>query len=106
VKANIGDWLVVKRGADNRHGQRGVITAVRPGGVPPYTVRWMEDDLETIVFPSPDAEIVSPTRLVELDRLQVEQIARAQAAITTAPITARRFNSDVDVNADDHRDPN
>lgn len=81
MHANPGDWLIVKtRGGDGRE-RRAAILAVSADGSPPYTVRWMDDGHEAIVFPGSDAEIVSAAGQAEADRLQSEQVERVQAAI-------------------------
>jgi hypothetical protein len=58
VKAKIGDQLV----EEGRHvGDRrriGVVTALRhDDGSPPYTVRWLDNDHEALVFPGTDSHI-------------------------------------------------
>ncbi len=58
MKAQVGEWLViegVKLDARRRQGQ--IIEVGHPDGSPPYRVRWMGDDHESIVFPGPGARI-------------------------------------------------
>ncbi|MCX2949134.1 DUF1918 domain-containing protein [Lentzea sp. NEAU-D7] len=53
MKAKRGDWLVE---ADGRRGQ---ITAVKhEDGRPPFLVRWLDNEHETLVFPGPDSHVV------------------------------------------------
>jgi hypothetical protein len=61
MKANVGDWLVVK-GRTNEHEQhRGMITEVHgEDGSPPYMVRWMDTGQQAMVIPGPDAFVVTP----------------------------------------------
>jgi hypothetical protein len=60
VKAQVGDWLVIKGTTIDRTGTRGLITEVRsPNGSPPYVVRWLDTGHEAMVFPGPDSVIVT-----------------------------------------------
>ncbi|SFR03097.1 protein of unknown function [Lentzea waywayandensis] len=54
MKAKRGDWLV------DPGGRRGRITAVKhEDGRPPYLVRWLDTEHETLVFPGPDTHVVT-----------------------------------------------
>ncbi|GII06015.1 DUF1918 domain-containing protein [Planobispora takensis] len=60
MKATVGDRLIVggTHGGDVR--RIGVITQLRhPDGSPPYMVRWVDDERESLVFPGPDARVVT-----------------------------------------------
>lgn len=81
MHADVGDWLVVKSRSEDRHARRAAILAVHAGGAPPYTVRWLDDGRETLVFPGPDAEVISAAGQAELDRIQSERITRVQSEI-------------------------
>lgn len=60
MTAAAGDWLVVESGSDSDHVRTAEILGVRePGGYPPFRVRWLDDGRETLVFPGPDARVVS-----------------------------------------------
>ncbi|TKK87812.1 DUF1918 domain-containing protein [Herbidospora galbida] len=60
MKAAMGDRLIVEGGSDHESRKIGVITEVRhEDGTPPYLVRWADDDHESLVFPGPDAHVVS-----------------------------------------------
>ncbi|MDX1887185.1 DUF1918 domain-containing protein [Mycolicibacterium sp. 120270] len=60
MKAQVGDWLVVKGTTVDRPEQRGLITEVHSSdGSPPYVVRWMSSDHVATVFPGPDAIVVT-----------------------------------------------
>ncbi|GAB1821688.1 DUF1918 domain-containing protein [Herbidospora sp. RD11066] len=60
MKAAVGDRLIVEGTYDHEPRKIGVITELRHGdGSPPYVVRWTEDDHESLVFPGPDAHVVS-----------------------------------------------
>lgn len=83
MKANVGDWLLVNSRNDSVHARHAKILDVGPDGAPPYTVRWADTDHEAIVFPGPDAEVVTTQRLEELDRIRGQQITAVQSAIRT-----------------------
>ena len=78
VFANVGDWLVIRSSSDERHARRALILAVHEGGVAPYTVRWLDTGHEGIVFPGPDAEIVTAAQQAELDRHSAQRSAAVQ----------------------------
>ncbi len=82
MRASIGDWLIVRTRGE--HQRRGVICAARPDGSPPYTVRWTDDGHETVVFPGPDAIVLSPADLAEAERAENARIDEMQAAIKGA----------------------
>jgi hypothetical protein len=61
MKANVGDYLVIKGTTVDKHDQRGVITEVRSAdGSPPYVVRWLSTDHIATVYPGPDALVITP----------------------------------------------
>src|SRR3954468_728015 len=56
MKANVGDFLVVKGTTTERHDQHAEIIEVRAqDGSPPYVVRWLVTDHEATVYPGCDA---------------------------------------------------
>lgn len=60
MKADVGDWLVIKGTTTELADQRGVITEVRGAdGAPPYVVRWLASGHEATVFPGCDALVVT-----------------------------------------------
>jgi hypothetical protein len=60
MKAKVGDFLVVKSSAAERHEQHGEITEVRSDeGSPPYVVHWLATDHVATVYPGPDAIVIS-----------------------------------------------
>lgn len=87
--AAVGDWLVVKSHREGGHACRAAILAVRAGGGPPYTVRWMDDDREALVFPGPDAEVISAEQQVEFDRAQVPGSPESSRAILAESKSAK-----------------
>ncbi|GAA3560732.1 hypothetical protein GCM10022419_046700 [Nonomuraea rosea] len=59
MRAAAGDKLIVEGtyGGDNR--REGLIVSVEHAdGSPPYTVHWLDNEHETLVFPGPDARVV------------------------------------------------
>lgn len=60
MKAQVGDWLVIKGLTVDRPEQRGLITEVHStDGSPPYVVHWLDNDHVATVFPGPDAIVVT-----------------------------------------------
>lgn len=58
LKAAVGDRLVIDRSSSGGPRRVGLIVGVRHAdGSPPYTVRWLDQERETLVFPGPDAHI-------------------------------------------------
>ena len=67
--ARVGDWLVVESRSDGAHARRGQIVEVaHADGTPPYRVRWDEEH-EALVFPGPDAHVMSMEQLASLDQV-------------------------------------
>jgi hypothetical protein len=63
MRAHVGDWLVVPADTGELHVRRGQIVAVpHEDGSPPYRVRWLDDDHESLLFPPPDARLHCPQR--------------------------------------------
>ena len=85
MKANAGDWLVIKGTTIDRPDQRGLITEVHsPDGSPPYVVRWLETDHLATVFPGPDAVIVSAEEQEAADERARHRFGAVQSAILHA----------------------
>jgi hypothetical protein len=79
MHAKVGEWLVVSGHTDGRHERRAEIVAIAsPNGEPPYTVRWLDTGRTAIVFPGPDAAVLSAARQAELDRAAVERVQRVR----------------------------
>ncbi|ALE77976.1 DNA-binding protein [Pseudonocardia sp. AL041005-10] len=58
MHAQVGDWVVIEgRYLDDRRRQGRIIEVLHADGTPPYRVRWVEDDHETLVFSGPEAHI-------------------------------------------------
>jgi hypothetical protein len=83
MKADVGDWLVIKSGTIGHPDLRGLITEVRsPDGGPPYRVRWLATGEEATVFPGPDAIVVTAAEQKAADARARSRFAAMQAAIT------------------------
>jgi hypothetical protein len=66
MRATVGDWLMVEGNHlsdPKRHGQ--ILEVHSTDGSPPYLVRWADSDIETLVFPGPDAWIITTDQLHE-----------------------------------------
>ncbi len=69
MKAAVGDRLVVESPHTDEPRRIGVITALRHAdGSPPYTVRWLDEEHEVLIFPGPDAHIEHPDRRAGRDQ--------------------------------------
>jgi uncharacterized protein DUF1918 len=74
MHAKCGDCLVVEGSRVDRHRARGTIVEVLSGsGEPPYRVRWAHDDHISIVFPGPDARVLTAEEAESLDRSRAGQ---------------------------------
>lgn len=83
MKANVGDWLVVKGRTNEQSEHRGMITEVNHAdGSPPYTVRWLEDGHEALMFPGPDALVVTQAEQTAADERARARLASVQSAMT------------------------
>jgi Domain of unknown function (DUF1918) len=82
MKANVGDWLVIKSGAVGHRDLRGLITSVHSAdGEPPYGIRWLDTGEGAIVFPGPDAIVVTHAEQEAADERARSRVAAVQAAI-------------------------
>lgn len=67
MQAKVGDWLVVKGATAEQTDQRGLIVEVRSAdGSPPYLVEWSTGH-RALVFPGPDAVVVTSEQLSAAD---------------------------------------
>lgn len=58
MQAQVGEWLVIEgKTLDDRRRQGQIVALVHTDGSPPYHVRWMEDNHESLVYPGPGARI-------------------------------------------------
>ncbi len=83
MKANVGDWLVLKGTTTELADQRGLITEVRGAdGAPPYVVRWLASNHEATVFPGSDAIVVTAAEQRRFDEQVRERVSAIQAQLT------------------------
>jgi hypothetical protein len=88
MKAQPGDWLVVHARTDNQHVRSAEIVAVPSGdGTPPFTVRWLDTGHTAVVFPGPDATVVSAADKIERDHVDAARMERLQSEIVASPDT-------------------
>jgi Domain of unknown function (DUF1918) len=58
MKAHVGDRLILEGTHVGDHRRIGVVLEVRhDDGTPPYVVRWLDDQQETLLFPGADAKL-------------------------------------------------
>ena len=89
MKANVGDWLVIKGRTIDQPDVRGLITEVHSAdGSPPYVVHWLDTDHVATVFPGPDATVVTAAEQVAADEKTQRRLASLQSTIT------HHFNTD------------
>ncbi|BBY23891.1 DUF1918 domain-containing protein [Mycobacterium stomatepiae] len=83
MKANVGDWLVIKGTTTELADQRGLITEVSGAeGAPPFVVRWLDSGHEATVFPGSDAVVVTAAEQRRSDEQVRERVAAMQAELT------------------------
>ena len=58
MQAHSGDWLVVHSHTDRGRVRRAEIVATAADGEPPFRVRWVGDNHQSVVFPGPDAQVI------------------------------------------------
>ena len=81
MHAKIGDWLVVTTRTEGHKPRRGEIREVHADGGPPFRVRWLDDGHEALVFPGPDAHVLTAEDVAELDRAASRRIGDVQSQI-------------------------
>ncbi|ORB85454.1 hypothetical protein B1987_18520 [Mycobacterium kansasii] len=88
MRANVGDWLVIKGATIDRPDQRGLITEVHSAdGSPPYVVRWLDTDHVSTVVPGPDAVVVTAVEQRAADERARNRFGAIQSAILHAKRT-------------------
>jgi len=86
MKANVGDWLVMKGLTVDQSEHRGLITEVHSAdGSPPYVVHWLDNDHVATVFPGSDAIVVTAAEQRAADERAERRIASVQSDITNRP---------------------
>ncbi len=80
--ARSGDWLVIKGTLVGSPDEVGLVLEVRGAdGTPPYLVKWLRNDHEGLVFPGPDAIVLTPEQKAVADEQQRRRIDEMQRAI-------------------------
>lgn len=70
MKAQIGDRVVVEGTNLGDRRRVGIVVRLRhPDGTPPYVVRWLDDEHESLMFPGPTTHVESGDRTGESERL-------------------------------------
>ena len=83
MKAQVGDWLVLKGTTVDSPDKRGLISEVHSSdGSPPYVVRWLNTEHEATVFPGPDAMVVSAEEQSAADERARRRFGAVQSAIS------------------------
>jgi hypothetical protein len=82
MHAEVGDWLVINSHTEGRPVRRAAIVGTGTDGQPPFRVRWIDTDHEGLVFPGPDAEVISAAAQIAHDHMESERIKQLQSAIT------------------------
>lgn len=81
MKADVGDWLVIKGTTTELADQRGLIIDVHGvDGSPPYVVRWLETDHVATVFPGADAVVVTAAERAAADERALHRFGAVQSA--------------------------
>jgi len=81
MHAKAGDWLIVETSTLDWHSARGQIEEVlSKDGQPPYRVRWTTDNHISVIFPGPDARIVTTEELDLIDRKHAKRYSGGKAA--------------------------
>lgn len=94
MRAQRGDWLVIKGSTVGKPDQRGLIIEARSSdGTPPYVVHWLQDDHVSTVFPGPDAVIVTEAEQNAADEAERARLAAVQEAIVTRQRSRAAWNS-------------
>jgi hypothetical protein len=76
MKADVGDWLVLKGTTTELADQRGVIMEVHGAdGAPPYVVHWLSNDHVATVFPGSDAIVVTAAEQRRADERARRRVA-------------------------------
>ena len=82
MRANTGDWLIVKGRTGSSAARRAMVLETHgPNGSAPFLVRWMNSGHEALVFPGPDGLVVTAAEQAEQDGVAGRHIDHAQSAL-------------------------
>lgn len=76
-----GDWLVVKSSRDTVHERHALILTVSENGAAPFHIRWIDTGRESLIYPGPDAVVISAEEQAAYDRQQTERAQHVQEDI-------------------------
>jgi hypothetical protein len=80
--AKPGDWLIVEIiGSDHATRRARIEEVVSADGAPPFRVRWLDTDREGLVFPGPDAHVLTQDELDALDARRADRVAAVQRIV-------------------------
>jgi Domain of unknown function (DUF1918) len=66
MQVRVRDWLIVPVDRGGSHVRRGQVVVVpHPDGTPPYRVRWLADERESLLVPPPDTRLGHPSRTAQ-----------------------------------------
>jgi len=83
MQAKTGDWLLVEQSSVDRPARKGRIVGIRRAdGEPPYVVHWLDTDHEALVYPGPDAHVVTAVELAESDARAADRAISLQRIIS------------------------
>jgi hypothetical protein len=69
MRADTGDLLIVKGRTDSSAARRAmVLEAHGPDGTAPFLVRWIDSGHQALVFPGPDALVVTEAEQIAQER--------------------------------------
>jgi Domain of unknown function (DUF1918) len=89
MKAQAGDWLVIKGAHVDQADQRGLITEVHGAdGAPPYVVRWLATGHVATVIPGPDAVVVTAA-----EQKAADQRAPSASKLSSGIMTEKSENT-------------
>ena len=80
MRAQVGDWLVIKGRTVEQADHRGLITEVHSTeGSPPYVVKWVDTGHVVTIVPGPDAVVVAAAEQEAADERERSRISSVQA---------------------------
>ena len=83
MHAEVGDWLIVNSATGSTQARYAAIVGVSDDGGPPFRVKWVDTGRDSLMFPGPDAEIVTAKQQAEHAQAQLLRAERVQADIAT-----------------------
>lgn len=82
MRAKPGDWLIVEIAGTDHEARRARIEEVgSPDGAPPFSVRWLDTGRTGLVFPGPDAHVMTQDEIDDRDAKAAARVAVVQRRI-------------------------